>query len=122
MGMENTILLLEKMRDMSLSMLEEFREGDLESLGFYLKERDKLIGTVGNLASDRSILENASKALDLIREILRIDEEIKGLIRERIQALVQEAGQMRKEVEALRKFRSNMSETNLQPRFVDRKS
>lgn len=114
--------MLEKMRDMSLSMLEEFREGDLESLGFYLKERDKLIGTVGNLASDRSILENASKALDLIREILRIDEEIKGLIRERIQALVQEAGQMRKEVEALRKFRSNMSETNLQPRFVDRKS
>jgi|GEM_PF-1582559 len=120
--MENKLLLLEKMRDFSLSMLEGVKKGDLEGLHLYLRERDKLIEIVGNLASDSSILEDASRALGLIREILRIDEEIKRLIKERIQALVQEVGQMRKEVEALRKFRSNMSETNLQPRFVDRKS
>ncbi|WP_369018107.1 flagellar protein FliT [Thermatribacter velox] len=116
------MLLLEKMRDLSLSILEEFKKGDLENLALYLRERDTLIKAVGNLASDPAILEDAPKALGLIREILRIDEEIKGLIKERIQVLAQEAGQMRKEVEALRKFRSTMSETASQSRFVDRKS
>lgn len=111
--------LLEELLEITLRMRNAVSLGELESLSEYLSSRQKLIDVLGPFLKERTLgATERLRALALLGEIAKKDEEIRSRLEE---ILKRELSSLREEyrvVKAAKTFRKSI-EPPSSPRFLE---